>query len=98
MRKTCRQCQQNFEITDENLKFYEKVSPIFGGKKYLIPAPSLCPDCRQQKKLAWRNERNLYHRQCDLTGKNILSSASKDKKYPVYDREIWWSDKWNALD
>jgi hypothetical protein len=44
MEKSCKNCQQAFEITDEDLKFYEKVSPVFGGKKYLIPEPSLCPE------------------------------------------------------
>ena len=64
MFKTCKNCNSNFEITDEDLKFYEKVSPEFNGKKCLIPAPTLCSDCRQQRRLSFRNERNLYKREC----------------------------------
>jgi len=27
--KICRQCKASFDITDKDLEFYEKVSPIF---------------------------------------------------------------------
>ncbi|MDD5769460.1 MAG: hypothetical protein PHE25_00685 [Candidatus Gracilibacteria bacterium] len=95
--KTCPNCNSNFEITDKDLEFYEKVSPSFGGKKYNIPSPTLCPNCRQQRRLSFRNERKLYKRICDATGKPIISMYSPDKPYKVYSEEIWWSDKWDVL-
>ncbi|MDD5769954.1 MAG: hypothetical protein PHE25_03220 [Candidatus Gracilibacteria bacterium] len=95
--KTCKHCQSSFEITDKDLEFYQKVSPSFGGKKYNIPPPTLCPDCRYQLVLSSRNERNLYKRTCDATGKPIISIYSPDKPYKVYSQDIWWSDNWNAL-
>jgi Zn ribbon nucleic-acid-binding protein len=58
----------------------------------------LCPDCRQQRRLAFRNERNLYKRKCDATGKNIISIYSPDKNIKVYNQDFWWSDKWNTMD
>ena len=119
--KNCKQCNARFEITDKDLEFYEKVSPIFNletglGKerlvsdneliidlwnwkvKYLIPAPTLCPDCRQQRRLSFRNERNLYRRKCDATGKDIVSIYSPDKLYKVYNQDFWRGNKWNSLD
>jgi hypothetical protein len=98
MQKSCRQCAQKFEITDEDLKFYDKVSPVFADKKYLIPPPTFCPDCRQQRRKAFRNEYKMYQRKCDLTGRQIISIFSPDKPYTVYDAKEWWSDKWNPLD
>ncbi|MDD4352158.1 MAG: hypothetical protein PHU71_04215 [Candidatus Gracilibacteria bacterium] len=98
MTKSCTNCSQQFEVTEEDLKFYDKVSPVFNGKKYPIPAPTLCPDCRAQRRMSVRNERNLYHRKCDLTGKTIVSIYSPDKPFKVYYREDWWSDKWDPLD
>ncbi|OGJ50376.1 hypothetical protein A2335_02880 [Candidatus Peregrinibacteria bacterium RIFOXYB2_FULL_32_7] len=98
MQKTCKKCSQNFEITDDDLKFYEKVSPIFEGKKYLIPAPKLCPECRLQRKLIFRNERTLYKRKCDLSGKEIVSVYNPEIKIKVFDNDTWYSDKWSALD
>ena len=98
MQKICRQCDMEFQITKEDLGFYDKVSPVFNGKKYSIPPPTLCPDCRQQRRLTFRNERNLYHRKCDLSGKQIISIYSPDKPLKVYAQKEWWSDKWDALD
>jgi hypothetical protein len=94
----CKQCNTGFEVTAEDRKFYESVSPEFGGKKYLIPEPTLCPDCRCQKRLAFRNERNLYYRKCDLTGGQIISTYSPESKITVYKKEEWWSDKWDPTD
>lgn len=98
MKKNCKNCGSEFEVADEDLEFYEKVSPVFGRRKYEIPPPTLCPDCRQQRRLAWRNERNLYKRKCDATGKDIISVFSSEKVFPVYNNDYWYSDKWNALD
>lgn len=98
MQKTCKQCGLSFEVTDDDLKFYDKVSPVFGGKKYAVPAPTLCPDCRRQRRLAHRNEMVLYKRTCDFSGKKILSMYPQEAVFPVYDPKIWFGDKWSALD
>jgi len=65
--KNCKICSAKFDITDKDLEFYEKISPVFNSEKYLIPSPTLCPDCRHQRRLSFRNERNLYKRKCDAT-------------------------------
>jgi len=96
--KTCKQCNTEFWITDKDLKFYEKVSPVYDGKRYDIPSPEICYSCRAQRRLSFGNERNLYKRVCDATGKEIVSIYSPDKAYKVYDQDTWWSDSWNALD
>lgn len=97
MARSCRQCSSAFDVTQDDLAFYKKVSPVFAGKKELIPPPTLCPDCRQQRRLAWRNERTLYRRPCDLCGNAILSCFSPDKPHPVYCFACWWGDGWDAL-
>lgn len=93
--KTCRHCSASFPITDKDLDFYDKVSPIFDNKKYSIPTPTLCPDCRQQRRLAWRNRRKIYKRKCDATRKDIISMFSPDKPYKVYHTQEWESDRWD---
>ena len=98
MNEVCKQCSEQFTITEDDLKFYDRLSPVFAGKKFLIPPPQFCPACRHQRRLAFRNERKLYQRKCDLTGKSILSTYSPDSVYKVYEREAWWGDRWNALD
>jgi hypothetical protein len=86
--QNCKNCQVEFEITSDDEKFYEKMGSN---------PPTFCPQCRQQRRLAIRNELCLYQRKCDHSGKEIISMYSQDKPYKVYDQEIWWSDKWDAM-
>ncbi|MEI6710753.1 MAG: hypothetical protein WCK88_00300 [bacterium] len=82
-------------MTDKDVEFYDKISPVFAGQKYLIPSPTLSPDERMRRRLSWRNERKLYHGKCAKTGNQIISSYSHDKEYTVYDPKIWNSDDWD---
>jgi hypothetical protein len=91
-------CQQSFEVTDGDLAFYEKVSPIFDDKKHRIPPPIFCPDCRMQQRMTFRNDRHFYHRQSDLSGKDLVAIYSPEKPYTVYDKDEWWSDSWDPRD
>lgn len=95
MKTSCTQCSAAFEITDEDLAFYDNVSPVFDGKKELIPPPTLCPQCRYQRRLACRNERTLYHRKCDLSGRPMISMHPADSPFPVYHITEWLTDKWD---
>jgi hypothetical protein len=103
--QTCRQCQSSFEITDADRAFYKKVGPKIGNQKFPIPEPTLCPPCREQLRLTWKNERRLYHRTCDLCDKKMISIFSPDlpsgragEPFTVYCMECWWSDKWDTMD
>ena len=74
MRHVCANgwCGQAFEVTEEDLAFYDAVSPVIGGRKIPLPPPTKCPSCRYQQRLTWLNERNLYRRKCQATGKDIV--------------------------
>ncbi len=96
--KICKNCTSKFIIADEDIIFYKRVSPEINSKLYEIPAPTLCPDCRTQRRMATRNQTNLYQRTCDFSGEKILSLYSPDKPFKVYKEEIWWSDKWDPMD
>ncbi|MEI8130637.1 MAG: hypothetical protein WCG55_04005 [bacterium] len=85
--RNCQNCQKDFTIEPEDFDFYEKIA---------VPAPTFCPDCRFQRRLAFRNERNFYKRVCDLCGTSVVSRVSPDKAYPMYCSKCWWSDKWDA--
>ena len=96
--KTCKVSGQEFPIYKSDVEFYDKISPTFNGVKYQIPTPTLCPDERQRRRLAFRNERKLYKRMCDATGRQIISIYSENMPYKVYDQKYWWSDAWDALE
>ncbi|MBI4159892.1 hypothetical protein HY504_01870 [Candidatus Wolfebacteria bacterium] len=87
--KTCQNCKLEFIIEPEDFAFYEKIK---------VPPPTFCPRCRFQRRMIWRNENILYKRTCDITGKEIFSMFSPDAPVKVYDRDYWWSDKWDALE
>ena len=96
--RNCKNCNTLFEILDRDLEFYEKISPRIEEEIIKIPSPKLCPDCRQQRRLSFLNERNLYRRECDITKKNIISIFSPDKEIKVFESKEWWWDNWTAFD
>lgn len=87
-----------FDITDSDIDFYDQISPAFQGKKYSVITPTSCSDCRMKNMLSFRNERKLYKRKCDLTGKDMVSIHAPEKPYKVYDQKDWWGDDRNPLD
>ena len=66
-------------------------------QKAQLPLPTLTPEQRLQRRLAWRNDRVFYKRTCDLCKKSILSTYSADSHYVIYCPTCWWSDKWDAF-
>ncbi|MFA5995368.1 MAG: hypothetical protein WCW27_03120 [Patescibacteria group bacterium] len=89
MNKQCKNCNKTFKITDQDLAFYEKIN---------VSIPTHCPDCRLQRRLAWRNERTLYARTCDLCHKKILALYPKNSSYKVYCHDCYWGDSWSGLE
>ncbi len=98
MIKECKQCNAGYIVDKDYLDFLDRISPSFKWNKYLIPVSEHCSDCRQQRKIAFRNERNLYRRKCDLTWEDVISAYSPDKNFLIYNTSDWWSDKWNPMD
>jgi len=94
----CTNCNKSLEVSKEDLDFLDKMSPIINEQKYQIPPPTLCPNCREQRRLNWRNLRNLYQRTCSSCDKSIISNFKQESPFPVYCGECYWSDKWDALD
>ena len=87
--KTCKTCSKDFPIYKEDLAFYKKLE---------VPEPTLCPACREQRRLVWRNERTLYSRKCDRTDKPIISYISPDKPITVYSLDEWFANNWDTRD
>ena len=84
--QVCQNCKQDFKIQLEDFAFYQKIK---------VPPPTLCSFCRQLYRYAWRNERTLYRRNCDLCSKNIVTIYSPDKPFKVYCLTCWWGDGWD---
>lgn len=85
--RNCQNCKQSFTIEPEDFAFYEKMN---------VPPPTFCPDCRMQRRMAFRNERTLYVRSCDLCQKDSVGIYQKNVPFPVYCLDCWWSDAWDV--
>jgi hypothetical protein len=71
----------------DDFGFYEKIK---------VPPPTFCPECRLIRRMVWRNERALYRRICNLCNKNIITMYHESSPFPVYCRECWYGDTWDA--
>lgn len=65
--RTCTVSGEEFAIFQSDKEFYEKISPAFGDKKYLIPFPTLCPEERTRRRMLWKNDRSYHRGTCALT-------------------------------
>ena len=88
-KRNCKNCSQPFQITDDDLGFYDKIK---------VPAPQMCWPCRFARILVWRNERALYKHNCDLCKKEIICMYRPETKFPIYCRDCWISDKWDPTE
>jgi len=87
--KTCQNCKTKFTIEPEDFEFYKKVG---------VPAPTFCPECRMIRRFSFRNQKSIYKRKCDASGKEIFSLYSPELPIKVYDSNIWNSDKWDPME
>ena len=87
--RICQNCKKDFTIEPDDFGFYEKIGVL---------APKICPECRAQLRLSFRNERFLYKRTCDNCKKNTISMFSANKSYLVWCHECWRSNDLKSLD
>lgn len=83
----CQNCRQKFSIEAEDFVFYDKMQ---------VPPPTWCPECRLIRRYLFRNERKLFKRKDDATGKEIFSMMPPRDDIKVYNHNYWWSDKWDS--
>lgn len=88
-KRICVNCHKDFTIEPDDFLFYEKIK---------VPPPTWCPECRQQRRYAWRNERTLYRRNCDLCGKSTVTIYSPKADLKVYCLPCWWGDGWDPAE
>ncbi|OGI78099.1 hypothetical protein A3D42_02675 [Candidatus Nomurabacteria bacterium RIFCSPHIGHO2_02_FULL_41_18] len=83
----CQNCKTSFIVEPEDFEFYARIK---------VPPPTFCPECRMQRRMAWRNERLLYKRK-DAFGKDTISIYAPNSPFAVYPRDYWWSDAWDSM-
>lgn len=85
---TCPNCKKSFAITEDDLAFYTKIG---------VPHPTFCPECRMQRRMAFRNERALFLRVCDRCQKQVVSQHRANAPFPVYCVDCWWAETFDPM-
>ncbi len=87
--KTCQNCKTDFKIEPDDFAFCERIQ---------VPPPTWCPECRNMRRMAWREDRTLYKDICKLCSRDIITIHRPGGPFTVFCRECYNSDKWDPLD
>ncbi|MCX6790936.1 MAG: hypothetical protein NTV62_01935 [Candidatus Gribaldobacteria bacterium] len=91
--KKCFQCDEVFDIFEEDINFY---------KIFQVPPPTLCPNCRLQRRMGYRLNfiPAFYRKTCSAPGhqEKLISIYSEQNPVKVFDSDFYSSDKWDSLD
>lgn len=98
MQKVCTSCAAPFDWTEDEQRILDGTSPIFGSKRYDIPAPKECGPCRLRGVMCYLNETNLFMGKCLLTGKAVYTPYHPESGYKVIEAETWYSDRFDAME
>ena len=84
---TCRLTGRPFQTTD----FEEALRDSFD-----FGLPTMHPMMRMQRRALFRKDRQLHKRVCDKTGETLISAFPADAPFPVWQKDLWWSDAFDA--
>ena len=84
--RQCNNCKKQFEVDAQDFGFYARID---------VPLPKLCPKCRQQRRMMFRNFKTLYKRNSDRSTKSLVSMYSPQAPYKIWSHEEWWQDDWD---
>ena len=84
------QGEPEFENTDKERLFFGEFEVDEVNTYY-------CRQCREMRRITFRNERNFYKRKCDHSGEEIWSIYHSSSLFKVYHKDVWWSDAWDGL-
>ena len=85
----CSKCQSEFEYLKGEEDAY---------KRFSAPLPENCPNCRKKRRMAFRNERKLYHNKSCKSGKQIIALYPPDSPFKIVDSEEWQDDSFDATE
>lgn len=71
----CEITNKNFRIIPQELEFYRMMK---------LPLPRKCPDQRHLERLALRNPRKLWKRQCQKCGAALETTYALDRPETIY--------------
>ncbi len=91
-KRKCRECDGEFEIMMEDINFYKKLQ---------VPPPTLCPQCRMQRRMSHRVILPIFYKKtCSAPGhsEKVISFYSEKNPVKIYDDKYFISNEWTASD
>jgi len=88
--KVCFECKISFKVEKEDIDFYKMLK---------VPPPTLCPRCRQIRRLGiLMRVPKFFKRPCNAPGhsENVITVFPPSSLHKVYDNNYWYSDSWEA--
>lgn len=79
----CTQCHQKFEYFPGEKEVYARFDAML---------PENCPECRQRRRMIFRNERKLYYNKSNKSGKKMISIYPLKSPFKIIDQDEWWQD------
>lgn len=76
----CSKCGKQFRIIAQEIKFLQDKQ---------LPLPTMCPTCRQERRMSLRNPRQLTKATCDKCGKEIITTPKANPAIKVYCDECY---------
>jgi hypothetical protein len=86
--RACQACKKEFTVAPEDFDFYEKMN---------VPAPTWCPTCRFMRRISFWNQRNVFKKAEEGTGKMLFSMFRPDSKIKILENPTWWSDAFDPM-
>lgn len=71
----CEACKKNYKVAAQEIAFL---------KSSRYPFPRTCPECRHRERLATRNPRKLWKRNCAKCGTDIATTFAPNRPEIVY--------------
>lgn len=97
MQKQCKECARSFVVSEAEIAMIVRLTPMIAGSAMTLPTPEHCPECRQQRRTAFRNDSHYYKNTCSSCKKQVISIYEPTTHFPVLCHACFWSDEHNAL-
>ena len=80
-------------------EFTLEIGDVEHLKMLRVPPPTLCPSCRNRRRLSYANYSNIYKRKCDAPGHDHIMIAIIPPIMPwvAYDYEAYYGDAWDPF-
>jgi len=96
MKKICKNCNDPFVIDQSDLEFLTHLTAQFPYLPIPIPAPTLCPLCRLNRRLAFRNLSFISWEEDYQTKERVFSYYPGGAPFPILSNERWWKAEYEV--